>query len=221
MSLYPGEDLIAQATDLCLAAGVRSLATHLYGPDERAHARALLGWMRPPQGAQILDAGCGVGEVARLMREERPDLQFTLLNLNRHQLELCPLGAGFTLAVGDFHASGLPAGAFDVVMFNTSICHAELARALAEAARLLRPGGKVFVSDVVRLSGDNADLEATLHVRAYTPAEWLAAAAAAGLIVRIEHPEGNPGRFRAMLGEPLFEHLFGALLAAVITLHKP
>jgi cyclopropane fatty-acyl-phospholipid synthase-like methyltransferase len=48
--------------------GVRVLNAFLLAEDEAAHAKRLLHLMRPPQGAVVLDAGCGVGELARLMR---------------------------------------------------------------------------------------------------------------------------------------------------------
>lgn len=214
---YPGEELIARATDLCVEAGVRTLATHYYGSDDRTHAAALLKAMNPPIAARILDAGCGIGEVALQMSRIRPDLHFTLLNVNRHQLSLCP--QQFDKVEGDFHATGLEPGQFDVVMFNTAICHAELAPALAEAARLLHRGGKVFVSDVARLSGDNTEIQAILHTRAWRLAEWAEAADAAGLaIMGISSPPGDPVRFRAMLGDSLHDQLFGPLRPVLLTL---
>jgi SAM-dependent methyltransferase len=57
------------------------------------------------------------------------------------------------VVAGDFHALQFPDGVFDVV-FTNSLDHVfELGRVVAEARRVLRPGG-IFVAEVVRGSKD-------------------------------------------------------------------
>jgi SAM-dependent methyltransferase len=45
---------------------------------------------------------------------------------------------------------------FDAAMFCFSIGHANHAKAIVEAKRLLKPGGVLFIYDMVRVSGSNA-----------------------------------------------------------------
>jgi phosphoadenosine phosphosulfate reductase len=108
----------------------------------------LLKWMNPPQGAHIVDAGSGVGEIALLMQAIRPDLTFTLVNISEYQTSLSPKHDGFTRLCADFTGSGLPDGCADVVMFNSALCQMPINQALSEARRLLVSGGQLFVSDM-------------------------------------------------------------------------
>lgn len=145
---------IDQSTELCIKHGVRVLNANLFGKTEAAHVDRLLELIDPPHGAVILDAGCGIGEVARLMAHARPDLEFQLLNVSAAQLAHCPDGMARILA--DFEATGLPDASVDVVMFNYSLCHSlNVPAALHEARRVLREGGILFVNDMVRTAGDN------------------------------------------------------------------
>lgn len=138
-------EAINKATDAALSKGVRVLQTHFYGT-QREHVLRHLAEMNPPQGAHIVDAGSGIGEVARIMLEARPDLQFTLVNVSEYQLSMSPDGCAQVLA--DFTSSGLEAGCADVVMFNSALCQMPINQALSEARRLLKVGGQLFVSDL-------------------------------------------------------------------------
>lgn len=141
-------EAINHATDLSLAQGIRVLQTGYLAGDQRAHVLRLLELMNPVPGAHIVDAGCGIGEVARLMREQRPDLTFDLVNISQHQLDHAPTGAGYAHHLADFTASGLPRESADVVMFNSALCQMPINQALSEARRLLKPGGQLFVCDL-------------------------------------------------------------------------
>jgi hypothetical protein len=54
------------------ARGIRILQGNRLGDTDAAHVAALLALMALPEGALIADIGCGFGEVARLMRGQRP-----------------------------------------------------------------------------------------------------------------------------------------------------
>lgn len=141
-------EAIDHATDLALASGVRVLQTGFIGGSQSAHVAFLLKLIDPAPGAHIVDAGCGVGEVARLMREQRQDLTFDLVNISQHQLDHAPGGEGYAHHLADFTRTDLPSGCADVVMFNSALCQMPINQALSEARRLLKPGGKLFLCDL-------------------------------------------------------------------------
>lgn len=140
-------EAINRATDHALTSGVRVLQTHFYG-SQREHVLRHLELMNPPHGAHIVDAGSGIGEVARIMHEARPDLTFTLVNVSKYQLDMSPRGDAFHYWLADFTASQLPSGFADVVMFNSALCQMPINQALSEARRVLKDGGQLFVSDI-------------------------------------------------------------------------
>jgi ubiquinone/menaquinone biosynthesis C-methylase UbiE len=144
---YQDQAALQVATDLCVAAGMRVLQLFRCG-DEAAHVTRLLELMNPPADACVVDVGCGVGEVARLMLEARPDLGFILLNLSAYQLELCP--EAMTRVQADLHDMPIMDGCADVVMVNYTLGYADLDRFMAQAARVLKPGGVLFIYDLVR-----------------------------------------------------------------------
>lgn len=141
-------------TDEILRLGIKVLQGCRFAPTDGGHVSELLGHMAPQYGATVLDVGCGFGEVARLMHTERPDLDFILLNQNEKQMSYAP--DAFRRVVADMHAIPLADGSVDGAMFLYSLCHADFGVALAEAARVTRPSGELFVYDYERTNGDNA-----------------------------------------------------------------
>ena len=145
---------IEAATPVVMAAGVRQFQAFLTGADDAAHAARLLELMAPPVGAVVVDAGCGIGETARLMHQRRPDLRFVLVNLSAAQLDLCPTDMERVQA--DFCAMPLPDACADVVLYSYSASQCDDWRAmLGEARRVLRPGGLVFIHDLADVGGAN------------------------------------------------------------------
>ena len=195
---------IDRATDGVLNRGIRVMTPFLYGPTERGHVATLLQLMAPPLGAHILDAGCGVGEVAKIMRELRPDLRFTLLNLSERQLSMSP--DGMRKIIASFDAVPEADESFDVVLFSAAICHSQdWLRTLTEARRVVKEGGQVFISDMERLSGDNVLMAHMLQSAAWPQKQVVDVAQRAGLrLVAAIRPPAVEHRLRELL--PAAEH---------------
>lgn len=144
---------LSETTDYLIERNIRALQIHRFAGGEGAHLARLERWAELPVGARVADMGCGVGEVARVFKELRPDLSFCLVNISEAQL----LYADQTMQ--QYACSFLdvqePAESFDAVLFCFSIGHENPAAAISEARRLLKPGGVLFIYDMVRHSGDN------------------------------------------------------------------
>jgi SAM-dependent methyltransferase len=142
--------------------GISLLQLYLLAPTEAEHIAELLRLMEPKRKAVILDAGCGTGALAAGMKALRPDLELILLNLCQPQLDLCP--EGMRRVHGDFHLAPLPDSCVDIVMHCYTLGHADFAMALADARRLLRPGGEVFIYEL-GASVDRKLMEAEYEAR--------------------------------------------------------
>lgn len=156
----------------------------------RAAAQAL-------PAARVLDLGCGAGHVSYQVAPFAAevvayDLAPEMLDLVSARAQELGLDNLRTLC-GAVESLPLPDANFDLVLSRYSAHHwADPARALAEARRVLRPGGECIIVDVA--SPGTALLDTHLqalevlrdrsHVRDYSAAEWLALTAAAGLRAR-------------------------------------
>ncbi len=108
-------------------------------------------------GERVLDAGCGAGASAVWLARE---LGARVLGVNLspgqiHRARRLAHAQGVSGRVAferqDFTATTFPDESFDVVWAQESVCHIEdKADFLSEAARLLRPGGRIVVADRFR-----------------------------------------------------------------------
>jgi SAM-dependent methyltransferase len=105
----------------------------------------------PLRGKDVLEVSCGHGGgasyVARTFRPRR----YTALDLNPAGIRFCRQRHrvdGLTFVPGDAERLPFEPGTFDaVVNVEASHCYPDLARFLAEAARVLRPGGHLLYAD--------------------------------------------------------------------------
>jgi SAM-dependent methyltransferase len=102
------------------------------------------------RGARVLDAGCGIGGASRALRGHGADVH--ALDANPERLAALARNAPSIAALrGDL--ARLPYGdaRFDAVVMQDVLEHAtDPAAVVAEAARILRPGGVAFVSTPAR-----------------------------------------------------------------------
>lgn len=140
-----------------------ALETRAAEPAQRAMREAYLAEVPFPRDARVLDIGCGTGAVSRdlAMRADVADVigaDLTPILLERAR-RLSEGIDGLTFVEADARALPFPERTFDVVVMHTLLCHVpEPESVLAEAARVLRPGGWLAVFD-----GDYATASVALN----------------------------------------------------------
>jgi SAM-dependent methyltransferase len=192
------QDVLVEASRVCLAQGVKILQGYRLADTDEAHVAKLLAHMAPKPDTLWADIGCGFGEVARVMCEQRPDLSFFLVNNNEFQLAHTP--EGFRAIQADMEDIPLGDGTVDGCMFLYSLCHApDMLFALIEAARITRPGGELYVYDYERMGGDNALMRQCLYAKAFPFDDIVDTARMAGWKVTLHyHPAGSDELFRQL-----------------------
>ncbi len=123
----------------------------LHAPDERVE-RAVLDLLKDIHPRAILDLGTGTGRMLELLapKAERAvgvDQSPAMLSLARARMDQAGLRQ-VQLRQGDIYAPPVERDAFDLVIVH-QVLHFldDPARALQEAARMLRPGGRLLVVD--------------------------------------------------------------------------
>ena len=120
--------------------------------DESVVEQALIDALPPPPIKDLLDVGTGTGRMMQLFAASavravgvdasREMLAMARANLDRARLQNC------TLRSGDMYRLPWPGDSFDVVVIHMVLHFADQpAQAVAEAARVLRPGGRLLVAD--------------------------------------------------------------------------
>lgn len=146
-------------------------------------------------GSQVIDLGSGYGATGRRLAEHR-NAEVTSLTISRRQHEYAVAAdAGdprLRQHLRDWFANELASDGYDAVIAIESLGHLETGPALAEALRVLRPGGRIAVCDLVAADKVPRLLERPLlrtmeresHlVRLSTIAQWRDQFTAAGFVV--------------------------------------
>lgn len=104
----------------------------------------------------LLDVGCGVGGTIASINERASGVRLTGLNIDPRQLDVARArvharpGNTVRFITGDACALPFADASFDVVLALECIFHfSDRARFLAEARRVLRPGGRLCLTDFV------------------------------------------------------------------------
>ena len=101
---------------------------------------------RVTAGDRVCDVGCGYGATARLLAGR--GAQVTGLTLSAAQAAAAPATEGVQLLVRSWLENGLPDASFDAVVAIESLSHmTDKPRAFAELGRVVRPGGRVVLTD--------------------------------------------------------------------------
>jgi ubiquinone/menaquinone biosynthesis C-methylase UbiE len=107
-------------------------------------ARAIAGLI--PGNGKVIDVGCGSGTLLmRLAELHGSHLELYANDFHKESLQHLEK-FGIKLAVGRFEELDLPDASFDVVVMNQIIEHVDNPQGvLSKSARLLRPGGYLFI----------------------------------------------------------------------------
>lgn len=204
-----------------LTKGIRVLQGNRLADTEKEHVDALATYMDLNGERNVADMGCGFGEVSWHLGWKLPQARFWLINRNAFQMAYCPQGDRYIKRLEDMCSTSIPEDAIDLTMFNYSLCHVEPRVALEEAARITRPGGKLFVYDYQRESGDNDLTEKLLAARFLTDAEFRVHAEATGWRdIETISPGGDDHLFREALNDnALYDEMFDHLVPVIWKAH--
>jgi ubiquinone/menaquinone biosynthesis C-methylase UbiE len=156
-------------------------------------ARALIAAVAPPRDARILDVGCGTGAVSRAARAATgPDAFIVALDPSLDMLQAARRGGVDPVVMASLPALPFARTSFDIVVSAFVLTHVDDPdAALADMARVLRPGGCVGVS--AWAAGDDECATAWSEiVGRFVPAERMSHAADVILPgeARFSKPEG-------------------------------
>jgi ubiquinone/menaquinone biosynthesis C-methylase UbiE len=177
-----------------VAANYSTSTVHARGADLAAlvEAAKLTGYER------VLDAGCGTGHTALALAARGAsvvavDLTAAMLEQGRRLAHERGL-TGIEFRLGDVEQLPFADGEFDLVVSRYSAHHwPHPQQALAEFRRVLRPGGRLLLADIVSFEDFALDtflqtielLRDPSHVRDHSPSQWVAMCAAAGFAAEI------------------------------------
>ena len=134
------------------------------GGMHRLWKNAMMDWLAPRSGQRLLDVAGGTGDVAFRFLKRAPgatavvlDLTEGMLVAGRQRAEAERLASDLEWVVGDAMALPFANNSFDVYTISFGIRNVtRITDALAEAYRVLKPGGRLMVLEFSRIPNDLA-----------------------------------------------------------------
>ncbi len=168
------------------ARGYDSLIRRVYyAGSEGAVQRSLIQTLREQSPAEVLDLGSGPGRTVRAIGKALPGAQLTGVDLSPYLLDLAErrtaaLGGQVQLVHADVTELPFENASFDAVCASHLFGHLPpepAAAAVAEACRVLRPAGRMYVVDhpwhahpnCGRLVADERFAAGLIHFSVFTP----------------------------------------------------
>ena len=123
---------------------------------------AMMDWLAPRNGQSLLDVAGGTGDIAFRFLKRAPDAGAVVLDMTeamlvegRKRAEAEALADKLDWVVGDAMALPFETNSFDRYTISFGIRNVtRIAQALAEAFRVLRPGGRLMVLEFSQLPND-------------------------------------------------------------------
>jgi len=108
----------------------------------------------PLAGQHIVELGCGAAQLSRALLARHADSRVTGLEVDerQHAKNQAAPQAGLTFIAAGAQAIPFPDASFDLALMLKSLHHVPvplMAQALGEVARVVRPGGHLYVSEPV------------------------------------------------------------------------
>lgn len=123
---------------------------------------AMMDWLAPRPGQKLLDVAGGTGDVAFRFLKRAPGAEATVCDMTEPMLlagqkraEAEDMASRLSWVVGDAMALPFADNSFDVYTISFGIRNVtRIADALAEAFRVLRPGGRLMVLEFSQIPND-------------------------------------------------------------------
>ena len=145
---------------------VRKLAEDIFHPGGEELTRKTIAAMQLPANARIADLGCGTGTTAILLADDYglnvSAMDISAANIERATGRAKKAGVSIHFSQSDAHQLPYADNELDAVLAEcTFSLFAQQAAALAEISRVLKPGGKLAITDMAT-GGDLPDDIATV-----------------------------------------------------------
>jgi ubiquinone/menaquinone biosynthesis C-methylase UbiE len=135
-----------------------------FSDDDDEQVRILAARAGVRGGDQVLDCGCGVGGVMRRLATWFPSAAFDGVTISSEQVRIARQrlreSPRCRVELDNFEQLSARDQSYDLVLFCETLGYANsIDRALAEAFRVLRPGGRIYIKEVLACERPLTDTE--------------------------------------------------------------